>query len=203
MNTIYYNLTVSTEPKYIPENVLFVSNMEDYGYFKSKYRDKIVEYVPDSRFLTWSEKSLKINNLIVRTNIKPILTIIAEEGIIPPKINDLVDTLRNVYTIVRHGKSNYTDDYIRDIVSHSDLVICQNYISHLACIIYEIPFISIMADIDTKMLMKDIGIEKLRFNKCKRITHLINNWIHYRNIIHEYNTCNIKYIKNKLKKYNG
>jgi len=200
MNSRYnikYNTTIrDTQDGNIEENVIFVKYKSEYQYFKGKYLDKIVEYVPDIEFHLWEKK---ITN---KKHNPPLLSILIKEEDIPKRLVTLTDILCNIYNIQYYEEIKFLDrEYIREVVKKSDLVICQNYISHLACVIYEIPFISVSADENTIELLKEIGIEDLRFSKCGRITYLIENWTKYRKCIQEYKNDCLKYIKLKLDIY--
>lgn len=192
---IAYNVSINNINRYISEDIIFIRNKSDYNYFKENYPDKIVEYVPDTKFLLWQ-------NDIIEDKTSTILSILIPQSDIPTKLKNIINKISIQYFINYYDENNLTDEDIREIVGKSDLVICQNYISHLACIIHEKPFISFLPDSETITLLKDIKIGKLRFDKCKQISYLLNNWIEYRKLIQEYKKQCLKYIKFKFNKYN-
>ncbi len=194
--TIAYNITI----KDVVEDhvdVIFLRNKFQYNLLTSKYPDKIIEYVPDTRFLLWSRDISK------NDATDTVLLIMIKNDNISKKLKKLIETISPQYNVKYGDTDRFEDeDYIKSNIGNSDLVICQNYLTHLACIIYEKPFISVSANADTEDLLKDIHIDKLRYVKCKKITYLLNNWIEYRKLIREYNKRNIEYIKLKFDKYN-
>lgn len=193
---ILYNVTIETEEsQIINSDILFVRNKHEIEYFKQHHSDKIIEYVPDIRILNCKSGISKNKD----TN----LSILIEDDIIPPKLRKFINKISCQYTIRTYDEDRFFDDkYIEEIVKNSDLVICRNYISHLFCIIHTIPFISVSATNSAILLLKDIGIENLRYTICRKFTYLINNWVEYKKLIDKHNIECVKYIKLKFNKYN-